>query len=130
MFFRTGDRGADSGDVRGSRSEGVRPTQPGGACPRSREGRAIMSDNPPRISVVIPAYNAAAFIRRAIQSALVQTLLPCEIIVVDDGSQDGTAEFVERNFPEVRVFRQQNAGPGSARNHGVREASGDWIGLL
>ena len=89
-----------------------------------------MSDDAPRISVVIPAYNAASFIRRAIHSTLVQTLAPYEIIVVDDGSKDGTAEFVERNYPAVRVFRQHNAGPGAARNHGVREASGDWIGLL
>ena len=84
----------------------------------------------PRISVVIPAYNSASFIGRALHSALVQTLPPCEIIVVDDGSQDGTADFVEQNYPSVRVFRQRNAGPGAARNHGVREAVGDWIGLL
>jgi glycosyltransferase involved in cell wall biosynthesis len=89
-----------------------------------------MSDGAPRISAVIPAYNAASFIRRALQSVLAQTLPAWEIIVVDDGSKDGTADFVAQNFPSVRVFRQQNAGPGAARNHGVREASGEWIGLL
>ena len=88
-----------------------------------------MSDNAPRVSVVIPAYNAAAYLRRALHSVLAQTVPAHEIIVVDDGSEDGTADYVERTFPMVRVLRQPNGGPGAARNRGVREASGDWIGL-
>src|SRR5579872_1526645 len=85
---------------------------------------------PIRVSVVIPAYNAAGFIGRALESVRAQSVAPIETIVVDDGSTDGTAEVVERGWPSVRVLRQANAGPGAARNHGVREAAGDWIGLL
>lgn len=84
----------------------------------------------PSVSVVIPAYNSAGCIRRAIDSALAQTATPIEIIVVDDGSKDDTAEVVG-TYPEpVRLVRQENGGPGAARNHGVRVARGEWIGLL
>jgi glycosyltransferase involved in cell wall biosynthesis len=78
--------------------------------------------------VVLPAYNAAGFIHKAIESALRQTLAPHEIIVVDDGSGDETASVAGR-FP-VRVIRKANGGPGSARNAGIAEARGDFIALL
>lgn len=85
----------------------------------------------PRISVVIPAYKAVDFIDRAIDSAWEQTLPPFEVIVVNDGSPDDTAEFVQqRDGHRVRLISQENAGPGAARNHGIREAQGDWIALL
>ncbi|HEX5323824.1 MAG TPA: glycosyltransferase family A protein [Capsulimonadaceae bacterium] len=84
----------------------------------------------PTISVVIPAYNAAPYVSRAIESALAQTCPPLEVIVVDDGSSDNTAEVVAAYEPRVRLLRQQNGGPASARNHGVRESKGDWIALL
>jgi glycosyltransferase involved in cell wall biosynthesis len=84
----------------------------------------------PRFSTVIPAYNAANTVARAIDSALAQTYPPVEVIVVDDGSSDDTAAVVERYGDTVRLIRQANGGPGAARNAGARVASGDWIALL
>ncbi|MEZ5943495.1 MAG: glycosyltransferase family A protein [Planctomycetaceae bacterium] len=85
----------------------------------------------PRISVVIPAYKAVDFIGRAIDSVWAQTFSPFEVIVVNDGSPDDTAEVVrQRDGHRVRLISQENAGPGAARNHGIREAQGDWIALL
>ncbi|MCS6911591.1 MAG: glycosyltransferase family 2 protein, partial [Anaerolineales bacterium] len=78
-------------------------------------------------SVVIPTYNRQATLRRCLTALLAQTYPAHEIIVVDDGSTDGTAEMMTRDFPIVRFFRQKNAGPASARNRGIREASGDVI---
>jgi glycosyltransferase involved in cell wall biosynthesis len=86
--------------------------------------------NATSISVVIPAYNAAGFVGNAIESVLAQSLQPIEILVVDDGSADDTADVVARYPSPVRVIRQANGGPAAARNHGVREATGDWIALL
>ena len=82
------------------------------------------------VSVVIPAYNGALTLPRTIESALAQTAPPLEILVVDDGSADDTAAVAERFGAPVRVLRQANAGPAAARNHGVREARGQWIALL
>jgi glycosyltransferase involved in cell wall biosynthesis len=81
-------------------------------------------------SVVIPAYNVQRQLPRAIQSVLDQTLPPLEVIVVDDGSTDGTSEVARRFGGIVRCVRQENAGAGSARNHGVREARGEFIAFL
>jgi glycosyltransferase involved in cell wall biosynthesis len=81
------------------------------------------------VTAVIPAYNAELFISEAIQSALAQTVELAEIIVVDDGSSDRTAN-VAAGFPRTRVIRRPNGGPGAARNTGIREASGEWIALL
>ncbi len=84
----------------------------------------------PTISVLIPAYNAAAYVGRAIESALAQTYPPLEILVIDDGSTDPTAEVVARYPAPVRLLRQPNGGPAAARNHGAREAKGEWLSLL
>lgn len=80
--------------------------------------------------VIIPAYNAEATLGRAIDSALAQSSPPCEIVVVDDGSRDGTAAIAERYGPPVRVIRQPNAGPGAARNRGVQETVSPWVAFL
>jgi glycosyltransferase involved in cell wall biosynthesis len=80
------------------------------------------------ISVIIPAYNSAAYIEAALQSALEQTYPPSEIIVIDDGSADDTAAKAG-SYP-VRVLRQRNGGPAAARNAGIREATGEWIAFL
>lgn len=85
---------------------------------------------PPRISVVIPAYNAAATIGKALDSILAQTYPAHEIIVVDDGSADQTRSVVENYGEQVIYVRQANAGPSAARNQGVRQASGEWIAFL
>jgi hypothetical protein len=82
------------------------------------------------VSAVIPAYNAAGFIERAIQSVLAQTRPVIEVLVVDDGSRDDTAAIAERCGAPVRVIRQANAGPSAARNHGARVAQGEWVAFL
>jgi glycosyltransferase involved in cell wall biosynthesis len=86
--------------------------------------------NPFAISVVIPAYNSAAHIGRAIDSVLAQTQPPAEIIVVDDGSTDDTPRIVQGYGDQVRRIEQANAGASAARNTGILAARGDWIALL
>jgi glycosyltransferase involved in cell wall biosynthesis len=82
------------------------------------------------VSVVIPTYNRAHLIGRAIESVLDQTYQPVEVIVVDDGSSDNTREVVERYDPRVRYIRQANAGAATARNTGLRVARGEFLALL
>ena len=83
------------------------------------------------ISVVIPLYNKAAEIERALRSVLEQSVQPREVIVVDDGSTDGSAEIVERiASPIVRLVRQTNAGVSAARNRAIEMAVGRWIAFL
>ncbi len=81
------------------------------------------------VSAVIPAYNAEQFISDPIQSILAQSYEISEIIVVDDGSADHTAE-VAAGFPRTRVIRGPNGGQAAARNTGVYAASGEWIAFL
>jgi glycosyltransferase involved in cell wall biosynthesis len=82
-----------------------------------------------KISVIIPACNAAGTIGRAIESVILQSHPVHEIIVVDDGSTDKTAEIVQQ-ISSVRYFFQKNSGPSSARNRGVKECAGDYIAFL
>ena len=82
------------------------------------------------VSVVIPAYNAEAFIRSAIESALSQTLPVHEVLVIDDGSQDQTPQIVASYGKQVRLISQPNGGPSSARNHGAQVATGEYIAFL
>lgn len=82
------------------------------------------------VSVIIPAYNAASYIHRALESALQQTHPPLEILVIDDGSADDTAEVVSAYPPPVRLLRQPNSGPAAARNRGAKEARGAWLAFL
>ncbi len=84
----------------------------------------------PKISVIMPAYKAAATIAAALRSIRDQTVRVHEVIVVDDGSPDDTAELVARDFSEVRLMRQPNAGPAVARNNGAQAATGDWLAFL
>jgi glycosyltransferase involved in cell wall biosynthesis len=84
----------------------------------------------PRFSVIIPAYNGAATIRRALESVLAQTHPPEEVIVVDDGSTDASAEIVAGFGGPIRLLRQQNRGVSAARNRGAAEATGDWLTFL
>ena len=83
-----------------------------------------------QISVVIPTYNRRRWIGRAIRSVLEQTYTPAEIIVVDDGSSDGSMEYILENFPLVNFVKQSNQGVSSARNKGIRLSSSKWIALL
>jgi glycosyltransferase involved in cell wall biosynthesis len=84
-----------------------------------------------KISAVIPTFNRRKYIRRAIDSILAQTVAVDEIIVVDDGSTDGTAEDVEACYGSlVRIVRQNNGGVSAARLRGIQEARGEWIAFL
>jgi len=84
-----------------------------------------------RVSVVIPTFNRASSIERALQSVLSQTRPAQEIIVVDDGSTDHTAAMIRANYSDKVVYHyQSNHGVSHARNVGVRMASGNWIAFL
>lgn len=86
------------------------------------------------VSIIIPVYNKAAFIRETLDSALSQTYPKTEIILVDDGSTDGSLEILgkyAKDFPErIRLFAQKNAGVSSATNKGIQMAKGDYIQFL
>jgi glycosyltransferase involved in cell wall biosynthesis len=80
----------------------------------------------PLVSVVIPAFNAERFLGEAIASVFAQAYAPVETIVVDDGSNDGTAE-VARAHPGVILIEQENSGPSAARNRGFAASRGEFI---
>ena len=83
------------------------------------------------VSVVIPVYNRGEAVGDTLDSVLRQTWMPLEILVVDDGSTDGSADWIEARYGEVvRVIRQANGGVARARNRGWREAQGEWIAFL
>lgn len=86
--------------------------------------------NNPLVSVIIPTYNHARFLPDAVASVRQQQYDPLEIIVIDDGSADRTAEVVARLSKPIRYFQQSNKGPASARNRGLRAASGEVVGFL
>jgi glycosyltransferase involved in cell wall biosynthesis len=83
-----------------------------------------------RVSVVIPAYQAARYVRQAIHSVLTQDVQPAEIIVVDDGSTDDTADIARQVSADITVIRKANGGEASARNTGLRAATADWVAYL
>ncbi|GAA4498705.1 glycosyltransferase family 2 protein [Gluconacetobacter tumulicola] len=85
-------------------------------------------------SVLIPVYNAAGFVERAVESVVAQRLPATEILVIDDCSTDTTCAVVEelaRRHPAIRLLRtERNGGPAAARNAGIAQAAGDWIAIL
>lgn len=84
----------------------------------------------PLVSVIVPVYNTGEFLASCIESLLAQTYDPIELICVDDGSTDGSAEVLAAFAAQdarMRVIRQENAGPGVARNRGIDEARGDYL---
>jgi glycosyltransferase involved in cell wall biosynthesis len=83
----------------------------------------------PLISVIVPVYNGEACLAEALSSILRQAYAPLELIVVDDGSTDGTAQVTPR-FPAARTVFQPNAGVAAARNYGLRLARGEVIAFL
>lgn len=84
----------------------------------------------PRFSVIIPAFNAAATLVRAIESVRAQSWPAHEIIVVDDGSIDATAEIARQYGDAVRLIQQANSGVSVARNAGAAVATGNWLAFL
>ncbi|MBK8060984.1 MAG: glycosyltransferase family 2 protein [Gemmatimonadetes bacterium] len=85
----------------------------------------------PQVSVVVPLYNKEPYVRRALDSIAAQSFADFEVVIVDDGSQDGSAA-IAAGYPDsrFRMIRQANAGPGAARNRGIAEAKGEWIAFL
>ena len=86
----------------------------------------------PRISVVIPVHNRVDLIRETLQSVAAQTYRDFEVIVVDDGSTDGTPQILAEFLPDIRIIQQAHAGQGgaTARNAGIRVATGEFIAFL
>jgi glycosyltransferase involved in cell wall biosynthesis len=85
----------------------------------------------PKVSVVIPTYNRAANVQGGIRSVLDQTFSDLEVVVVDDGSSDGTGEILRETFGDrIRYYFQANQGASVARNRGIAEARGEWIAFL
>lgn len=85
------------------------------------------------VSIITPCYNGAKYISETIESVIAQTYKDWEMIIVDDGSVDNSAEIVSRyasTEPKIRYFRQENAGSAAARNAGIRMAEGQYIALL
>ena len=85
---------------------------------------------PAAISCIIPVFNGEAFLGEALASVFAQTLLPAEVIVVDDGSTDGTRDVVDRFGERIRYVYQDNKGPAAARNKGIALATGSLLAFL
>ncbi len=101
--------------------------------PSPRRGRCglLTDDGKPAVSIIIPLYNKAPYIKRAVRSVLAQAEQEFEVIVVDDGSTDGGAAIVE-HFADsrIRLITQENRGASAARNRGIQESGADLVAFL
>ncbi len=84
----------------------------------------------PSISVIIPVYNNEKYVAEAIQSVLSQTFKPYEVIVINDGSTDRSADIAREFEPQIRFWHQSNIGISATRNKGIESASGDYLAFL
>ena len=110
---------------------GISHTVPILSSPDSRDVSAGRADrSQPTISVIIPAYNRARDLPGAVASVMAQTYPALEILIVDDGSSDGTEEVVSELDAPIRYWRQENQGAAAARNRGLAEATGDLVAFL
>ena len=91
---------------------------------------AVGANEAVMVSVVIPTYNRAGLVGKAIESVLKQSYGNYEVIVVDDGSADDTKTFMQENYPQVRYIYKDNGGAASARNKGIAEARGELVAFL
>lgn len=92
-----------------------------------------MIERLPLISVVVPVYNTEAYLEQCVDSLIAQTYPKLEILLVDDGSTDGSAALCDRlsnTYKQVRVFHKENGGAAAARNFGVHEAQGEWVSFI
>ena len=89
-----------------------------------------MKNERPHISVIIPTLNRCSTLPRALHSVLKQSVLPYEIIVVDNGSTDATAQIMRRHYSKIRFLSERKVGVSAARNLGIRASKGNWIALL
>jgi len=88
-----------------------------------------MTEEQPLVSVIIPVYNGARYLREALESVFAQTYRPIEVIVVDDGSIDDSG-VIAQSFPEVHYIHQANQGVAAARNNGIEAARGEYFAFL
>jgi glycosyltransferase involved in cell wall biosynthesis len=105
-----------------------RKEHPHQIIPQMKDFRVHQDD--PLITIILPLYNGKDLVSKTIESVLQQTYIHWELIVVDDGSVDDGAAFIERKFPNVKVIRQKNAGVAAARNTGIKAANGDILAFL
>lgn len=98
--------------------------------PKPLSGIDQVTPDCPLVSVVIPAYNRVETIRMSVDSVLQQTYRPIEVIVVDDGSTDGTSEVLCDYGEKILVVRRMNGGPSAARNSGVAVSTGEIVAFL
>jgi Glycosyl transferase family 2 len=101
-----------------------------GSAKHRRRPDVVLQPKMPLFSVIIPSYNRASLIGATLDSILNQQSGDVEIIVVDDGSTDTTLDIIARYGQKVRLLQQENCGPGAARNHGLREATSDYVAFL
>lgn len=90
----------------------------------------INHSKPPLITVIIPVFNRQLFVRKVVENVFAQNYPALELIIVDDGSTDQTRRIIAGLPYDIRYFHQTNEGPASARNRGIRDASGEFIALL
>ena len=88
------------------------------------------NENKYKISVVIPTLNRINTLQRALDSVINQTYKPAEIIVVDNGSSDGTLNFLREQYPKITIVTENKTGVSSARNKGIKKSINQWIALL
>lgn len=88
------------------------------------------NENKYKISVVIPTLNRINTLQRALDSVINQTYKPAEIIVVDNGSSDGTLKFLKEQYPKITILTENKIGVSSARNKGIKKSINQWIALL
>lgn len=88
------------------------------------------TDAPPSVTVFMACYNGATYLRQAIDSVLAQTLAPLELLIVDDGSTDASADIIREYGPPVRLIQQSNQGRAAAFNRAMTEARGEAIALI
>ncbi len=96
--------------------------------PQIKDFRTEQEDS--LISIIIPLYNGEKLIKQTLDSVVNQTYTYWEVIIVDDGSTDNGTDFIEKNYPDVKIIKQKNAGVAAARNVGVKHASGEIIAFL